>query len=513
MDNKTKKQITLNIAWNSITTLISFGTTFFLTPIISSKLGIEAYGFVSLANTCITYVDLIAVAVNAFAARYIAIEYFNSNIEKANSYYSSVLAANIIFVILINFFGMIAILDLQNIINISNSYVSDVKVLFYLVLVNYSVGMIGTVFNISAILKNKIYITYRNNGVSRLLYAFIMIEIILFGGIKVYSMAIANVVAGIFLLCVNRFWAKKITPEFVFQWKNVDFKRIQEVVSSGIWNTINNIGTMLNTGLDLLVTNKLLSNVIMGQISVGKQLSSIMTTFTSLFVASFQPKQLEFYAKKQTSQLIKSLSLSMKLSGIIANVIFAGFCGLGLNFIELWLPNQDANYIYLITAIILFGDVIPAGTRPLYYVYTLTNKLKIVSFTTLTAGLVNFFSMLVLLKFTNLQGFAIILTTTVLNVLTSWLNPFFVKRYLELDEDFFSPIMFRHLCAALICSITCRIIFRTRFFIFSSWIGFFIIGCLVGAIALFFSILLELNRTELSEIIMMLKNRIKNNRS
>ena len=49
--------------------------SFFLSPYIIENIGIEANGFVSLANNFVAYADLIVTALNAMAARFITIAY------------------------------------------------------------------------------------------------------------------------------------------------------------------------------------------------------------------------------------------------------------------------------------------------------------------------------------------------------------------------------------------------------------------------------------------------------
>ena len=131
-----KKQIAGNFLWNGISVLITTIISFTITPYVTNNLGIEANGFISLANTCVMYIDIITIALNAFAARYIAIEYHNKNYEEANKYYSSVVIANFVLAIALDIPCFAMIWQLDSILNVSNSLVFDVKLLFLLVLIN-----------------------------------------------------------------------------------------------------------------------------------------------------------------------------------------------------------------------------------------------------------------------------------------------------------------------------------------------------------------------------------------
>ena len=478
------KQTTKNIIWNLIATIISFAISFFIVPLISNKLGIEAYGFVSLANTMVSYIDIIAVAVNAFSARYIAIAYHNGDTELANKYYNSVVFGNIIISVGTLTIGAVVIVFLDTILKITPELVTDVKILFALVLLGYIVNLFCSIFNLGTFIKNKIDINCRNRGLSGVLSAVLLGAAVIFGFIKVYTLAVITIASSMFLMILNYYYSKKYMPELHLTKGDVNFSNLLEIIKSGIWNTLNNIGTLLNTGLDLLVSNRFLNALLTGQISVGKQLSSIMMTFSNIIVLAFQPKQLEYYSKGETDKLVKSIVTSMRLSGIVSTIIVAGFCGLGLSFVALWLPNHDTHKIFELSLIILAGDSIICSSKPLYYIYTLTNKLKVVSFTTLIVGFLNFGSMVVLLLTTSIQGeYIVIGTTVVLNFISSWLGPYFAKKYLKLDKDYFSSVMIRHILSCALCCLVSYGIMKILPFEINSWLVFF------GMVVAFFIII------------------------
>lgn len=89
-DIKKNKRLTINIVATCISFIVSFGISFFLTPFIVKSLGAAAYGFVGLTNTIISYTELVTVALNALAGRFITIEYVRGRIDNANKYFSSV---------------------------------------------------------------------------------------------------------------------------------------------------------------------------------------------------------------------------------------------------------------------------------------------------------------------------------------------------------------------------------------------------------------------------------------
>ena len=72
---KEKKKLAINMFGQVLNLGINFCISFFLTPYIISQVGAEAYGFVGLANEFIGYAQIITVAINSMASRFIILKF------------------------------------------------------------------------------------------------------------------------------------------------------------------------------------------------------------------------------------------------------------------------------------------------------------------------------------------------------------------------------------------------------------------------------------------------------
>jgi len=84
------KRLLMTILTSGIATILSFLISFILTPYITNKLGVEAYGFVTLAKNFTQYATIITIALNSYAARYITVSYHKNDMKKSQEYISSV---------------------------------------------------------------------------------------------------------------------------------------------------------------------------------------------------------------------------------------------------------------------------------------------------------------------------------------------------------------------------------------------------------------------------------------
>lgn len=99
--NGAQRRMLMNMLWSLLSLFINYFMNFLITPYVTNNIGVEAYGFVALANTFVSYVDILAVGLNAFAGRFIAMAYHQDKPEKANCYFSSTILADLILAALL----------------------------------------------------------------------------------------------------------------------------------------------------------------------------------------------------------------------------------------------------------------------------------------------------------------------------------------------------------------------------------------------------------------------------
>lgn len=98
-----------------------------------------------------------------------------------------------------------------------------------------------------------------------------------------------------------------MTPELKVERKLFSMDAVKKLVGNGIWNSINSLGVTLNSGLDLLVTNLLLTNLQMGQIAITKTIASI---FSSLEAMLCQPCRKRLCCWWRTTSMASSMYLT-----------------------------------------------------------------------------------------------------------------------------------------------------------------------------------------------------------
>ena len=114
------------------------------------------------------------------------------------------------------------------------------------------------------------------------------------------------------------------------------------------------------------------------------------------------------------------------------------------------MPGQDTVALYKLTAICILSDFIPACVNPLYYTYTLTKHMKVPCYITLSMGIANIVSMYLLLKLSSMGGYAIVITTMMINWVHFWDSPIYAAYCLHKNWKTFYPVIFLHLSGGVI---------------------------------------------------------------
>ena len=184
----------MNMVWSLIAVFVNYFMNFLITPYVTNNIGVEAYGFVALANTFISYADIISVGLNAFAGRFISIAYHRGEKERANRFYSSTITADLMLSVVFLVLGGGMILRLESLLEVPEGLAADVKLLFLIVLIRYLLTILRTAFDTSAFIVERLDLVERRQSIAYLMQAILLITLCLFFAPHVWYVGIATAV-------------------------------------------------------------------------------------------------------------------------------------------------------------------------------------------------------------------------------------------------------------------------------------------------------------------------------
>lgn len=322
----------------------------------------------------------------------------------------------------------------------------------------------------------------------------LIILIVLFSVFKpnVWYLGTASIICTIFIFITNINYRRKLLPNLKVKYKYFDFKIIKELLSSGIWSVITKLGQILSDGLDLLISNVLISASSMGILAIAKTIPNAIMSLLITISSVFYPQITIYYAQNDMQKLVNEVKKSMKMSGVFTGISMSVLIVLGYDFYSLWVPNESINKIQILSIITAAGIIVQGSINPLYGLFTIVNKLRINSYVILSQGIINTIVVLILLKTTNLGIFAVAGVSSLTSMIRDLIYaPIYAAKCLNISKLTFYDIIMKYVIftSVLILSnfLLCSFIDK------SSWIGLILSGivCVIVSIIYVYIILLD----------------------
>lgn len=451
-----KKQTLINL----VAKIISYGSTllisFFLTPYLVGRLGKEAYSFYPLANNFVNYMSVITVALNSMASRFITIALTKQEKEKANTYFVSILIGNVIMSLILLVPMILIVYNLQLILDVPANLVFDVKLLFSLVFMSMLVNLLTNVFGVAAFSKNKIYLSSISECIVAIVRVLLYVVLFYFFKPTIAFVGVASLAIAVLTVGYQYVITRKLLPEIRFSRKYFDFGAIKEILSSGVWNSVNQIGTTLLSTVGLMMCNMLYGASEGGDYAIALTIPQFMNGIVSMLSSVFLPMLTIKYARGVKKDVIDHVHLTQNVIGMIDNIPISVFMAVGVNFFMLWTPSVDPYKLQKLSILAIGYLLVTSVAWPISNLNTVMNKVKIPALVMLGTGITNILLIYLTHRFTDLGVYSIPLGQLILFILN---RVFFVGIYSAwcLNEKwtlFYGPIVQNLIGAGMIFAIS-----------------------------------------------------------
>lgn len=506
----TSFRTTINIISGLGVLITNVCISFFLSPYIVRTIGVEANGFVNLANNFVAYADLAVTALNAMAARFITIAYINEDYKKANLFYNSVFWGNIFIVGGLLVPAAFFIMKLECFIDVPVEIISDVKVLFAVIFFSFFLRTGMPNWDCGTYITNRMDRSSVPSIFTAVLKCIILVCMFSILAPHVWYVGFATTTAAIVCLIAQWYNTHSLTPELKISLKKpiCSFSVIKELVGSGIWSSIAIAGNTLMSGLDLLVCNIYLGATLMGVLSISKSIPNILTTFSETIRGAFGPELTIAYAKGNKDNILTCIQRSLKISSVIVTIPTAGIIVLSKDLYKLWMPSQDASLLHILTILAVLRYVFCSGIANLNNVFATMNKVKYNSAALVITGVVSLGITLGLIIFTDFDLYAVAGVSSVVMIIKdiAFMAPV-TARFMGFKWYQFYPSVGN---SVLSCSIIILAGTAVRLLLpIHSWAFFFIDSIIIGTIGLFLNIRIVLNSEERKYFIDIVKHKMK----
>lgn len=508
---KTKTQgfnnraFTKNIIFSVISFALNMLISFFITPYITDRFGSDIYGYVKMANDFASYASLFSIALNSMASRFIMIELAQDNHAKAQQYFSSVGIANIILAAIFLVPSALCVYFLDSLFEIAPVMVFEVKLTFALTFANFIVQLLFSIFSNCYYITNSLYLSSLRSSQASIINVVTVLALFAAFTDRISYVVCGTLAATVFTVSANYYYSRKLIPELRFRLSDFNAKRVYEVLSSGIWNSINTLGQTLSSGLDLLITNIFIGPAEMGYLSVAKTVPNVIITFNSTIANVFSPNLMHLYAEGDKEGLKAAAKSAMRFMATYCSIPIAILITMGTEFFRLWVPSQPAEMLNLLAVLTIINSSITGPLQPLYQIFTITNKVRENALVMIAYGFACVICSYTLLRLTNIGIYVVVSVSLAgsLIVATFYHLPYTAK-HIGLPKLAFFPEVLKSILSTVLVTVIGFCV-KLPLNVGASWLYWFAGAVLTAVFGFALNFFLILRRAERKRLVAMLK--------
>lgn len=503
-----KKILSISIIANVVAFGINLIINFLLTPYIVNNVGSEAYGFVSLSNNFTNYALILTIALNSMAGRFISISYHRNQYDEASTFFKAVVYGNIFMSAVLLIPALVCIFKIDVLLNISNELIGDIRLLFIFIFIGFFISLFNSAFATATFVANRKDLEAKRNIESNILKASTVILLFCICKPKVFYVGVSVVFANLFVLVANIYYTKKLTPEIEFRKAKFDKNKFIELIKSGIWNSVTRLSSVLSDGLDLLITNLFIGSAEMGVLAIAKLVPSTVSALMGTLAGVFVPNYTIAYAHKNKEEILEKINQSILILSIFSNVCLIGVTVIGKDFFDLWVPTQSSDILQRLSLITIASFSVNGGIQCIYNIFTVTNKLKVVSLVSILNSAINLVIVFILLNTTNLGIYAVAGVSAVTLILRTFVFtiPYAAHCIKVKSKIFYLPIM-KNLLILVLGSII-GIFIKNRF-VLNNWVKLLFFAFAYSIIMFAFNIIFITTKSEKKILYIQVKKIVK----
>ena len=401
------RQLAINMIFSVIACVLNLFISFFITPYITNQFGADAYGFVKLAGDFTNYASLASIALNSMASRFLMLEREKGNILEAQKYYSSIYLANIVLAAILMIPSALCIFYLECFLAIPLVLLQEVKLTFAVTFASFLGNLLFSIYSNCYYLTNKLNIGSVREALANIIRVMIIVLLFLLATPRISYVALGGFSSMVFSVIYNKYYTRKLIPEFRFQFRDFEWKKIVRVLSSGIWNSITKLSQIFSSGLDLMVTNLFIGSTEMGYLAVAKTVPNVMASFNATIANVFSPNMMALYAKGDMKALKQTAKTAMNFMCLFVTIPNAILITMGREFFKLWVPTQPAELLCVLSVLTVINSCVTGPLTPLYQIFTITNKVRQSSIVMIFYGFSSILCTFICLRITNLGLYAV----------------------------------------------------------------------------------------------------------
>lgn len=424
----TKKYFLRNAISNVISFVFNAATSFIMVPYQIAHLGISNYGMVGVANSFVSYTQILTVALTVTMVRFVIQRLAVSDIEGARKYFTTQFVSIIWFSAI--FFPICCVVSYYTpaFINIPPGQETNTRWLFVSAYASFFLVLFANPFTVAQFTKQRFDLrNYIDIGNQVVRYS---VWILLF---TLMTPALWHIGAGFvcgaaFTLVSAIITFRKLIPEFGTHLRGFDWSKFRDIMKMGTWIVTTQVGFILYLSVDVLIINQVLSSAAAGKYGIILQFAIQLRALSSMMTGMITPMAIASYAKKETAALAENIARCVKFVSMGMAIAIGIICGIAVPFLSWWLGPKYAVLAPLVW-LILAHQIVNCGVQPIFNINVAANKIAMPAVFTLIGGTIKLILAFILLKYTRMGIYGVAISTIIGFAVNNWVfTPIYAAR-------------------------------------------------------------------------------------
>ena len=446
---------------NLVANLCQLGLTLIVgvwyVPFLVKTLGPAAYGLIPLTSMITSYMGLITLGLDSAVARFLTIAVERKDDREANLVFNVSFWSNVALATILLGPAILLVVYADRVVRIPAGYETATQWLFAGTAAAFLLNQIKTPFSVSSFSRNRLELrnlasiseTLTRVGLVVVLFALLAPSIEYVG---------AGILAGTVVSMAAVIWQwRALTPD-LFIARQFDWSMFRNLLSTGGWVIVSQVGVMLYLNIDLLLANWMFGPEQSGRYAAVLQVPLLLRYFAIAVGGIFAPTMFHIYARGDFNGLVLYLNRAIKFLGYVMALSIGLICGFGEPLLRLWLGPAFGDMAPLMFLMVIHL-CISLSLYPLYAVPLATNRVKVPGLVTLGVGVGN---VLLALLFAGVFGWGLYglaaAGTIMLTLRHLFFTPIYTARILNRTIGTFMPGLGPVILATLATLGLCRLI-------------------------------------------------------
>ena len=458
----------LNAATNLAYFVFSAGLMVWYVPYLIRHLGPAAYGILPLANAVVMQAVVLSEGLNTSSYRYLAIDMGRGDTAAAQRTFNSAAAIVSATCAVIGVLAVLYIWLFPKVFVLAAS-ADEARFLFGCMFTTVVAAIVSGLFGAPAQILHRFDLRNLARGATLAARVGVVVLCFWLWPANLWHVGWGLLIsAGLGIGC-DMLICRRLAPQLAFKPHRAARERVYDLVGLTKWSTVNMVGFLLLTQFELVIVNLTFGAEMTGRYGSLLLLPLLVTAIAEIVVPMLSPEIMARYAAGDRAGIERLAKSAIRLVGVGLALPAGLVCGFGGPFLSLWLGPTFAD-LALVLALLCGHLAITLATRPLAYVLTAYNAVRVQGLVSVGTGLAFLALALALARWTD-WGVAGIAAATALvwTVKNALFVPVYCAHVVGLPRTAFIRPLVAGLAGLVAVTLACRVL--AGFYGLTTWIS------------------------------------------